>query len=664
MRWQWVADLGISKKLFLLVFPALIGCLIYAGAVIKQEYSAKQNLNSILFLANLAERNSDLVHQLQKERGMSAGYISSSGQSFQKALPTQRREVDQEVKKLQSILQTSEIPNSLVSQANLIKSELSKLSTMRQSVDSLSITMAEQVRFYTELNRQLLSVIDIISKQTKDAKIANQVTTFGAFLQMKERAGIERAVSSSIFGKSQLATTQLAKLLTLIAEQNAYQERFMALSGGHQLSEYEGLLASDSIKQVEMYRQYILNQDISVIAQQSPESWFSVATSRIEKLRKTEKQLSANIVVLTQKKLKQASNLLITNTIILISMFTAVLLLTLSIAGYLKRTVTTVSRQVSVAGEQLDLTTRIFVEGKDEFGSLAQTFNKMMQEFEQVIINARASTESITQAIEVLSHSCEQMNSDVQIGQSEAEQVASAMSEMSATVSQIAGNAADAAQASNEANKEAQEGNGEVEKTDLCIRELANEMQTASNTINALDDEIHGIVGVLDVISGIAEQTNLLALNAAIEAARAGESGRGFAVVADEVRSLAQRAKASTSDIKNMTDRLQSGATEAVQAMARGMEKADESVNEVKLAGEDLKEIVQYVSTIDEMNIQIATATEQQSCVTEEVNANAIRINDLYQNSKAVASEIMQLNEQLSVASLQLTERVSQFKVS
>ncbi|RLV61123.1 methyl-accepting chemotaxis protein [Parashewanella curva] len=664
MRWQWVADLGISKKLLLLVCPALIGSLIYAGAVIKQEYDAKQNLNSILLLVSIAERNSDLVHQLQKERGMSAGYIGSKGSAFRQKLPNQRGNVDREVRMLQEMLQSSQIPSFLRTKINSIDASLSKLSSIRQSVDSLSISLPEQVKFYTQLNNQLLSVIDIISKQAKDATISNKVSAFSAYLQMKERAGIERAISSSIFGKSQLPAAKLAKLLTLIAEQNAYQERFMALSAGNDLSGYKSLLASNSIKQVEKFRRYVLNQDTSIIEQQDPEEWFSVATSRIELLRKTEKQLSSNIVALTQNKLNDASNLLFTNIVIMVSMFTAVLFLTLSIAGYLKRTIKNVSGQVLIAGEKLDLTTRITAEGRDEFGALANTFNKMMGEIEQVIVNARASTVSITDAIEVLSLSCEQMNSDVQIGQSEAEQVASAMSEMSATVSQIAGNAAEAAKASNEANKEAQQGNGEVEKTDLCIRELANEMQMASNTIDALDDEIHRIVGVLDVISGIAEQTNLLALNAAIEAARAGESGRGFAVVADEVRSLAQRAKASTADIKNMTDRLQSGASEAVQAMARGMEKADESVEEVKLAGEDLKDIVQYVSTIDEMNIQIATATEQQSCVTEEVNANAIRINELYQNSKSVASEIMQLNEQLSVASLQLSERVSQFKVS
>lgn len=232
------------------------------------------------------------------------------------------------------------------------------------------------------------------------------------------------------------------------------------------------------------------------------------------------------------------------------------------------------------------------------------------------------------------------MEQDVMAGHSEAEQVASAMTEMSATVAEIASNAVQASEASSAANIEAKEGNLEVGRTSKAIKALADDISGASKAINDLDREIHGIVVVLEVISSIAEQTNLLALNAAIEAARAGEMGRGFAVVADEVRSLAQRSQTSTSDIKNMTDRLKAGASIAVKAMDRGLAQANSSVHEAEQAGIELKRIVEQVDIIDRMNEQIATATHEQSAVSEDVNRNALKISEIYLNTQRISDEL------------------------
>ncbi|MBE8166745.1 MAG: methyl-accepting chemotaxis protein [Shewanella sp.] len=664
MRWRWIENLGITQKLALLILPLFFGCLIYSGILIQGKINAKQNLTEVINLTALAENNSNLVHELQKERGMSAGFLGSNGRSFQNELGGQRRSVDQKVQTLKRTITELKFDGVISSQLNRIIRQLTELPRIRNQIDSLSINVTKQVEFYTSLNEQLLSVIDKTVMQSKDHDISVKVSAFSSYLQLKELAGIERAVLSTMFGINELSESKFVKFVSLISKQESYQERYIALSNSENIGQYQLILRSRTLTEFQIFREIVLNRNPVEIGSQAPESWFRVATARIDLLRQFEKRLAGEITTLTQSKLAESNRLLVIHLAILLALVLLITGCSLAIAKYLQRNIKDISDNVMRAGQRLDLTVRIDHESTDEFGELAKSFNGMMNEFEQVIHNAKTSADTISEVVDLLEISSKQMQDDVDTGTLEAEQVASAMTEMSATVNQIAGNAADASKASNEANQEAREGNIEVEQTDRSIKELAREMQVASDTINSLDKEINSIVGVLDVISGIAEQTNLLALNAAIEAARAGESGRGFAVVADEVRGLAQRAKSSTTDIKSMTERLQLGAEEAVQAMTRGLTKADESVKDVQNVGRDLKKIAEFVSVIDNMNTQIATATHQQSAVTEDVNSNAIKINELYRSSQSVTQEINKLNTHLSKATHTLTYRVNQFTVS
>ena len=665
MRWQWILNLGITQKLALLICPPIIGVLIGGSLLIKEEWRSYQNLNVLMHLTELAQTNSNLVHQLQKERGMSAGYIGSQGQSFKTQLVSQRTLVNQNIEKLNQKISSTYYSSDINYHLNNTKQSLLKINQIRQEVDSLNISVKDQVGYYSALNQQLLSVVDDIAKLAQDHSIAIHVAAFSSYIQMKERAGIERAVLSSAFGQQHVTNAKFAKFLTLKAEQQSLKDRFIALSSNDVASNFRNeLSASSAVRNVETLRAIMSHMDLKKISATAPETWFKAATGRIDLLRAFEETLANNIIKLTHQKLESAETFLIVGIAMMSLLLVIILVLTMSVAGYLRSTIKQLSRNIANAGNNLDLTIRVNDSAQDELGELSRAFNCMMNEFEKILINTKASSALISEAVSHINLASEEMQTDVIKGQLQAEQVAAAMTEMSATVSQIASNAADAAQASSEAAQEAKEGNTEVAKTDKSIHELSDEMNAASLAINNLDKEIHGIVGVLDVISGIAEQTNLLALNAAIEAARAGETGRGFAVVADEVRSLAQRAKSSTADIKNMTDRLQCGAEEAVQAMSRGLDKATKSVEDVQMAGEDLLKIVEFVGTIDEMNVQIATATDQQSAVTEEVSNNAIEINTLYSNSNVISEKIICLNNELAEASLQLDKRVSQFKLS
>jgi aerotaxis receptor len=242
----------------------------------------------------------------------------------------------------------------------------------------------------------------------------------------------------------------------------------------------------------------------------------------------------------------------------------------------------------------------------------------------------------------------------------ETEMVATAMNEMSATVTEIAQNTTRTSDYSATANNMATTGKETVESTKNTVLELATDVKAAADTINELAVECTKIKDITSAISDIADQTNLLALNAAIEAARAGEYGRGFSVVADEVRNLSSRTQASTLEINTMIESLQKKSQDSVLAMEHGLEKVNYSVEKIQSTEDAFNQIVESVTDVNDMNMQIATAAEEQSCVTEEMNNNVHSINNqsikTIDNVLTLEEKILSLQDLLGSLELQLEQ--------
>lgn len=310
-----------------------------------------------------------------------------------------------------------------------------------------------------------------------------------------------------------------------------------------------------------------------------------------------------------------------------------------------------------------DLTQRIAVTSHDEIGQMAGNFNTFADKLQAMIAQIAASTNQLSEASADMAAITNQTSSGVANQKLATEQVATAINEMSATVQDVATNASQASNSAAEADKEAKAGDQVVRTTVTAIEKLATEVDESAQVIEKLKVDSGNIGSVLDVIKNIAEQTNLLALNAAIEAARAGEQGRGFAVVADEVRSLAQRTQQSTSEIEALIQSLQQGAEQSVEVMEKNRNNARETVAQAKSASTSLASITDAVESILALNTSIATATEEQSSVAEEINRSVTNIQQISEETAQGATRIEESTAGLTRLGQQLQKVVQQFNV-
>lgn len=343
-----------------------------------------------------------------------------------------------------------------------------------------------------------------------------------------------------------------------------------------------------------------------------------------------------------------------------------VMVLALLIVVLISRSLTfSVARVLDVVQQfgKGDLSVRTHATRTDEIGQLSRGIDNMGEQLCQLLLKVRHASSTLDDEAEGLSVKSQQTRASMQAQFSEVDQVATAMNEMNATVHEVARYANDASEAADHANNEARMGHDDVARSIESMLQLAESVTKADNAMRELEAQTQQIGSVVEVISNISEQTNLLALNAAIEAARAGDSGRGFAVVADEVRSLAQRTQESTGEIQRMIQQLQSHAGTVVEHMHISQEQADSSVEVVRAAGQDLEKILEEVQRINDMNAQIATASEEQSAVAEEINRNLTQINAGSQEALQVSELISQTSHRVLGASRELSLQITHFKL-
>ncbi|NOH63415.1 methyl-accepting chemotaxis protein [Vibrio sp. RE88] len=353
-------------------------------------------------------------------------------------------------------------------------------------------------------------------------------------------------------------------------------------------------------------------------------------------------------------------NLLLTATIITIIVIAVVSWL----VSFLFRDLGRVSHALEeIASGEGDLTQRLEPRSDDEVGQLATNFNTFVGNMHAMVSKLSHVSASLSEQAKQTAEHAEERSARIRLQQDEINMVATAINEMAAATQEIAGNADNTAQNSTEAVTACVHGGEQVVQTQSSIQNLAQEVQVATDVIQELETHGNSISTILSTIQGIAEQTNLLALNAAIEAARAGEQGRGFAVVADEVRVLSQRTHASTQEIQQMIETLQSTTGKAVSIMGDSRQLADTSVTDADSAAVSLTQIQSAVEQISDMATQIASAAEEQASVTSEITRNTVGIRDVSNELADEAHDAAAQAAQLSELSHELEQEIGRFKL-
>ncbi|MFL1527778.1 methyl-accepting chemotaxis protein [Pseudomonas sp. O230] len=341
-------------------------------------------------------------------------------------------------------------------------------------------------------------------------------------------------------------------------------------------------------------------------------------------------------------------------------------LMTVLLAWLLTRSIVTPLNRAVQAAETIaggNLTKTIEIDGKDEPARLLGALSTMQGNLRQTIEQIAGSATQLGAAAEELSAVTEEASRGLQQQNNEIEQAATAVNEMTAAVEEVARNAVSTSEASNQSTQAAREGRDRVVETVDAIQTMTHDVQNTSLMIEGLATQGRDIGKVLDVIRAIAEQTNLLALNAAIEAARAGEAGRGFAVVADEVRALAHRTAQSTQEIEKMVAGIQNGTGEAVSSMQQSNQRTQSTLEMARAAGVALEQITQSIHLINERNLVIASASEEQAQVSREVDRNLVNIRDLATQSAAGANQTSAATHELSRLAVDLNAMVARFVI-
>ncbi len=657
-----------SKKMLLIsiafIAPLVITLYLLVSEQLKTIKFSQTEQLGVQYIIPLRQ----LIQHFPEHRGMTNAYLSGN-ESFRVKILAKRKQLAADINLIDQVDQRLGQQLDTTTQWNIIKANWGRLET-----EAFNGPAKEVFARHTRLIAEVLELVKHVSDSsnlTLDSEldsfyIKEAIVTL--LPQVVENLGQARGMSSGLAARQTITQKESIKLTSLLS---AVQKNINSLKRGMQvLNQSNKELFNKIAAQVnqtlagsENYLKFlnteVLNTDeITVKATDV----FSKGTDVIKDNFNILDVLAPELMTLLNNRI---DGLYRTMTLLL-TLVVAVTLLALYLFAGFYQSFKTAIRTLKITAVSLasgDLVPRVQLDNKDEFTDLAQSFNSMADQFSDVIRQLETSIDILASSTEEMSMTSQETNQGVQQQQEQIEQVATAMTEMAATVQEVAKNASETAVATQGAHASATQGMELISHTKEVINSLTEEIDEATSVVHELAEDGEKIGGVLGVIKSIAEQTNLLALNAAIEAARAGENGRGFAVVADEVRTLASRTQESTEEIQTMIERLQSGTAKAVSVMLESKKRSESTVIETNKENDFLKKIAESVVNIDDMATHIASASEEQAAVADEISRNISNISHVTEQSAQSSFQISQSSEDLAKLASDIQVLISRFKV-
>jgi len=610
--------LTFSKKLYLLVFTPLFFFIVFSLYILNIYI---QDLNYLKTLGNqtiLSVKIGELVHNLQKERGASAGYLGSNGKKLKLEMLSIREDSDKTLKSLNNFLKSYKINNQKIKlKLNKALEDLSLLNKYRSKILNLDYSTKNAVTYYTNMHADFLKVIKEIVKESNNAELKQYLSSYSNFLLAKENSGIERAVVTGALAKNVITLKMHDKILDKIIKQNIYLDLFKEESKKEFVISLEKILSSNISKEVISIRKIVLsrNKDFNI----EPDKWFKIITEKINLLKNLEKNIENDLIITIKDKISNTYTILV-----FLSIFTFILtfsLITISIL-ILKQTIKrfnllNIKLKNAIDTHNFDQSIKII--NNDEIGEIEKSINFLFSTIKSNMDNNEYQLKEIEKSRLNVEKSLKKSEEDLKINNLQSDNIIKNITESNNTLKENSLILEDTNKL-NEENKT--KINKVVEDTTNVKNKMDFLLEKVNSTVSSSEDLLESskdIQSVTSLIKDISEQTNLLALNAAIEAARAGEYGRGFAVVADEVRKLAEKTQKATTEIEV-----------SIAALGQNMEENIENTKEVNLELVETDKILTiFITELNSMIENINISMNNTSNVSMGIKLELIKLEHL-----------------------------------